>query len=138
MVVIGTEAETPELVLPAGASVQFDLTSRDVIHSFFIPGFRFKRDMFPGEVQSFQVDVGERTGIVARRRRVRRVLRARPPQDALRRAHRHARRVRRVGACASMTQPIAAHADLVAVDELPERTDRASAACPRTRRSSPG
>ena len=52
----------PELVLPAGASVQFDLTSRDVVHSFFITGFRFKRDMFPGQVQSFQVDIGERTG----------------------------------------------------------------------------
>ena len=60
--VTGTEAELPELVLPTGATVQFDLTSVDVIHSFWIPGFRFKRDVFPGQTQTFQVDVGETTG----------------------------------------------------------------------------
>jgi cytochrome c oxidase subunit 2 len=60
--VIGTDAETPELVLPADTSVRFDLTSIDVIHSFWIPGFRFKRDMFPGQTTSFSVDVGSRTG----------------------------------------------------------------------------
>jgi cytochrome c oxidase subunit 2 len=32
--VIGTEIEQPALVLPAGATVQFDLRSVDVIHSF--------------------------------------------------------------------------------------------------------
>lgn len=55
--VVGTETTAPELVLPAGTTVQFDLTSVDVVHSFWIPGFRFKRDMFPGEVQTFQVDI---------------------------------------------------------------------------------
>ncbi len=55
--VVGTDVEIPELVLPAGAAVRFDVTSIDVIHSFWIPGFRFKRDMFPGEVQTFQVDI---------------------------------------------------------------------------------
>jgi len=60
--VIGTEREEPELVLPAGTKVQFDLTSIDVIHSFWIPGFRFKRDVFPGQTQTFQVDIGDRTG----------------------------------------------------------------------------
>jgi len=60
--IIGTEQDEPELVLPAGTKVQFDLTSIDVIHSFWIPGFRFKRDMFPGQTQTFQVDVGNRTG----------------------------------------------------------------------------
>jgi cytochrome c oxidase subunit 2 len=60
--VVGGEDVTPELVLPAGQTVRFDLTSVDVIHSFWIPGFRFKRDLFPGETTSFQVDVGQRTG----------------------------------------------------------------------------
>ena len=60
--IIGTDGVEPELVLPAGTKVQFDLTSIDVIHSFWIPGFRFKRDVFPGQVQTFQVDVGDRTG----------------------------------------------------------------------------
>jgi cytochrome c oxidase subunit 2 len=60
--VTGTDEVVPELVLPAGASVRFELTSIDVIHSFWIPGFRFKRDVFPGETTTFQVDVAERTG----------------------------------------------------------------------------
>ena len=59
---IGTDDAVPELVLPAGASVRFELTAVDVIHSFWIPGFRFKRDMFPDETTSFDVDVGTRTG----------------------------------------------------------------------------
>ena len=56
----------PELVLPTGTKVQFDLTSVDVIHSFWIPGFRFKRDLFPGQTQSFEVDVGDDDRDVAR------------------------------------------------------------------------
>ncbi len=60
--VLGSDEVIPELVLPAGQKVRFELTSIDVIHSFWIPGFRFKRDMFPGETTSFQVDVEERTG----------------------------------------------------------------------------
>ena len=91
--VIGTDDVEPELVLPAGTKVQFDLTSVDVIHSFWIPGFRFKRDMFPGQTQTFQVDVGDRTGSWPEHRRVRRVLRARPPQDAVLGPHRHPGRV---------------------------------------------
>jgi len=60
--VTGSDAGRPELVLPTGAEVRFDLTSVDVIHSFWIPGFRFKRDLFPGQTQSFQVDIGDTTG----------------------------------------------------------------------------
>ncbi len=60
--VVGTDRIVPELVLPAGTSVRFDMTSLDVIHSFWIPGFRFKRDVFPEQTTSFQVDVAERTG----------------------------------------------------------------------------
>lgn len=62
VVVTGTDRERPELALPAGATVRFDLTALDVIHSFWIPGFRYKRDVFPGEQTSFQVDVGTTTG----------------------------------------------------------------------------
>lgn len=60
--VVGTENAIPELVLPAGETVRFELTSVDVIHSFWIPGFRFKRDTLPEETTSFEVDVGNRTG----------------------------------------------------------------------------
>jgi cytochrome c oxidase subunit II len=60
--VIGTDEIVPELVLPAGSTVRFELTSRDVIHSFWITGFRFKRDVFPHEIRTFTVDVGDRIG----------------------------------------------------------------------------
>jgi cytochrome c oxidase subunit II len=60
--ITGSDTVLPELVLPASSTVRFELTSIDVIHSFWIPGFRFKRDMFPGETTSFQVDVDDGTG----------------------------------------------------------------------------
>jgi cytochrome c oxidase subunit 2 len=38
----------PELVVPAGKVVQADLVSADVVHSFWVPRFLFKRDLIPG------------------------------------------------------------------------------------------
>lgn len=58
----GDLTDVPELVLPTGSSVRFNVMSDDVIHSFWVPGFFFKRDLIPGEVQSFDVDMGDRTG----------------------------------------------------------------------------
>jgi cytochrome c oxidase subunit II len=37
------------LRLPVGVPVELKMTSRDVIHSFFVPEFRMKRDVLPGE-----------------------------------------------------------------------------------------
>lgn len=37
-----------ELVLPVGERVRFLITSEDVIHSFWVPGFRTKMDAVPG------------------------------------------------------------------------------------------
>jgi cytochrome c oxidase subunit 2 len=49
--------EGPTLVLPSGRELHFDLVSgdgtNDVIHSFFIPAFFFKRDVVPGRTNSF-------------------------------------------------------------------------------------
>jgi len=39
----------PTLYLPVGKSVQIDLTSRDVIHSFWVVEFLYKKDMFPAK-----------------------------------------------------------------------------------------
>lgn len=39
---------SPELALPVGRPVLFRLTSRDVIHSFWVPEFRLKQDAVPG------------------------------------------------------------------------------------------
>lgn len=36
------------LVVPAGQKVKLVMTSRDVIHSFFVPEFRVKQDVVPG------------------------------------------------------------------------------------------
>jgi cytochrome c oxidase subunit 2 len=38
----------PVLYLPVNKSVKIDLTSRDVIHSFWVIDFLYKKDMFPG------------------------------------------------------------------------------------------
>jgi cytochrome c oxidase subunit 2 len=44
---IGSATEIPILVLPIGKTIRYDLRSKDVIHSFFVPEFNFKRDVFP-------------------------------------------------------------------------------------------
>ena len=48
----GGPGRLPELVVPVG-SVRFELTSLDVIHSFFVASVRFKRDAFPEHVNAF-------------------------------------------------------------------------------------
>jgi cytochrome c oxidase subunit 2 len=45
----------PTLVVPADTPVEFNLTSLDVIHSFFIPSVRFKRDAFPERETTFSL-----------------------------------------------------------------------------------
>ena len=37
-----------QLHVPAGQPVEVELTSEDVIHSFFVPAFRVKQDVVPG------------------------------------------------------------------------------------------
>ena len=44
-----------ELYLPVGRQVSFSLTSRDVIHSFWVPEFRIKQDAVPGQWTSLLV-----------------------------------------------------------------------------------
>ncbi len=36
------------VVVPAGEDVKFIITSRDVVHSFYVPSFRIKQDAIPG------------------------------------------------------------------------------------------
>jgi cytochrome c oxidase subunit 2 len=49
------EDALPTLYLPVGERTEFVLTSRDVIHSFWVPAFLQKLDMIPGKVNRFQV-----------------------------------------------------------------------------------
>ncbi len=44
---VGTSDEIPVLVLPVGKRIEFQEASADVIHSFWVPDFLFKRDVFP-------------------------------------------------------------------------------------------
>ncbi len=45
----------PTLWLPEGKTVRFILTSRDVIHSFWVVPFLMKQDVIPGHTNAFQV-----------------------------------------------------------------------------------
>lgn len=51
--VVGTPAQFPTLVLPVGESVDVNLESQDVIHSFWVPSFLMKMDVIPGRLNSF-------------------------------------------------------------------------------------
>ena len=44
------------LVVPTNEPVRFNLTSADVIHGFWIPELRFKRDAMPGTVEHVTLD----------------------------------------------------------------------------------
>ncbi|WP_244894043.1 cytochrome c oxidase subunit II [Planobispora rosea] len=52
----------PQLVLPAGKRIQFNLSSPDVIHSFWVPAFKFKLDVIPGVDNRFQVTTLDKPG----------------------------------------------------------------------------
>ncbi|MET7421045.1 cytochrome c oxidase subunit II [Dactylosporangium sp. NPDC005555] len=54
---VGADDYIPVLVLPAGKSVQFKETSRDVIHSFWVPDILFKRDVIPGVENRFEINL---------------------------------------------------------------------------------
>ena len=47
------------MVIPAGQAVDLDITSRDVIHSFWIPALNGKRDAVPGRHHSWTLEADE-------------------------------------------------------------------------------
>ena len=49
------EQQIPTLVLPVDEKVRFELTSPDVIHSFWVPAFLFKMDVIPGKTNAFEL-----------------------------------------------------------------------------------
>jgi cytochrome c oxidase subunit II len=64
---LGTSNEIPVLVLPAHKRIEFQLASADVVHSFWVIDFLFKRDVFPDPEANhtdnkFQVTEIEKTG----------------------------------------------------------------------------
>lgn len=51
----GTPKYRPTLYLPVGEKVEFTVLTRDVIHSFWVPNFIFKRDLIPGLTNRFEL-----------------------------------------------------------------------------------
>jgi cytochrome c oxidase subunit II len=64
---LGSSEEIPVLVLPTNQRIEFNLASSDVIHSFWVPEFLFKRDVNPHPANNasdptFQISEIEREG----------------------------------------------------------------------------
>ena len=49
-----TGAASADLVLPVNQPARMELTSRDVIHSFWVPEFRVKQDAVPGQTTTLR------------------------------------------------------------------------------------
>jgi cytochrome c oxidase subunit II len=55
LAITGRPGQLPTLVLPVGKTIRFDEASPDVVHSFWVVPFLFKRDVVPGHPNSFAV-----------------------------------------------------------------------------------
>jgi cytochrome c oxidase subunit 2 len=53
----GTGREGPVMALPVGEDVHIRLHAADVIHSFYVPQFLYKKDVIPGHLNEFDVRV---------------------------------------------------------------------------------
>jgi cytochrome c oxidase subunit 2 len=60
--VVGTRAspsEGPTILVPVGQTIRINLGAADVIHSFFVPDFNFKRDAIPGVTNHFDLTISQ-------------------------------------------------------------------------------
>ena len=64
--VVGDSERPPSLHLPTGEPVEFVERSQDVVHSFWVPALRFKRDAWPDAATRFELTV-DRPGVYAGR-----------------------------------------------------------------------
>jgi len=55
----GVEETLPTLYLPAHSDVELEVTSRDVIHSFWVPAFLEKMDMIPNQTNYLSFTTGD-------------------------------------------------------------------------------
>jgi cytochrome c oxidase subunit 2 len=51
----GTGRDGPTMAIPVGEKVRIRLHATDVIHSFYVPQFLYKKDAIPGRVNEFDV-----------------------------------------------------------------------------------
>ncbi|WP_158894942.1 cytochrome c oxidase subunit II [Amycolatopsis anabasis] len=68
---VGSSSEIPLLVLPTNKTIQYNIRSTDVIHSFWVPEFHFKRDVMPypeknNQDSSFQNSIDREGSFVGR------------------------------------------------------------------------
>ena len=56
------ESKIPTLYLPENKKITFQLDSRDVIHSFWVPAFLYKKDVIPGKTNYMYLSTTGRTG----------------------------------------------------------------------------
>ena len=110
---VGSANEIPVLVLPLGKTVQVIEHSEDVIHSFWVPEFLFKRDVIPyGTPAEQKAERAARQPLRVHadldgqlRRALRRAVRHLPLADELRGPRRPAGRVRSVPGRAEADRP---------------------------------
>ena len=62
----GAPGQPPVLVLPTDRTIRFVETSPDVIHSFFVPAFLFKRDVIPGRANTFEITINKEGEYIGR------------------------------------------------------------------------
>jgi cytochrome c oxidase subunit 2 len=55
--IVGAPNRAAEMVIPTNSSVRLVLTSPDVVHSFYVPAFLFKRDLIPGITNEVDLNV---------------------------------------------------------------------------------
>jgi cytochrome c oxidase subunit 2 len=67
---VGNSQEIPILVVPTDRTIRFEVSSADVIHSFWVPEFLFKLDVIPGNENGrnnvFEVTVNKEGSYVGR------------------------------------------------------------------------
>lgn len=68
---VGSSQEIPLLVLPTNQVLEYDIRATDVIHSFWVPEFNFKRDVFPypeknNQDHVFQNEIDQQGSFVGR------------------------------------------------------------------------
>jgi cytochrome c oxidase subunit II len=64
--VTGTPFQPATLVLPTDRTIRFVESSPDVIHSFWVPEFLFKRDVIPGRTNQFELTLTKEGSYIGR------------------------------------------------------------------------
>ena len=64
--VTGLPSQQAVLYLPTDQRIRFVETSPDVIHSFWVPAFLFKRDVIPGRENTFEITINKEGEYIGR------------------------------------------------------------------------